>query len=83
MKALKVVLATAVAMIAAPALAATYTEGAGYASTYNGAYQLAVADAGDLCLQLGGTPTSYVQVTGSYYSGGYHTVHVRRFCKGV
>ncbi|AVP96856.1 hypothetical protein C7S18_06415 [Ahniella affigens] len=71
------------AFAAAPALAATYTYGTGYASSYNDAYQLAVADAGDTCTLLGGTPTNYVQVTGNYYAGGYFTVSVRRFCKGV
>lgn len=84
MKAMKFVLASALALGAAPVLASTFTEGGGFEIGYPAAYQAAVADAGETCLAIGGQPGPTVIVDDATYAGGgYYSVLVRRICFGV
>ncbi|WP_146151951.1 hypothetical protein [Ahniella affigens] len=84
MKAMKLVLAAALAVGSASALASSFTEGGGYEIGYPAAYQAAVNDAGDLCSLLGGRPgPTVIVIDSTYMGGGYYSVLVQRVCFGI
>lgn len=83
MKAIKLALASALALGSASAFASTWTDGFSYQTSYSAAYAAAVADAGDTCTLIGGRPGPTVVVYDATYANGYWSVYVGRVCLGV
>lgn len=83
MKAMKLALATTLALGSASAFASTWTDGGSYQTTYAAAYAGALADAGETCTLIGGRPGPTVIVYDATYANGYWSVYLGRICLGV